>query len=372
MSLRWLDGAPDRPMHILAFGATVALLAACGSTPAATQSVSASGIAVGPSPVVPERTVSPARSIAPFVPSADILASVAVPGNPNGMVGAFGSIWVSSRHQDAVYRIDPTTDAVTARISVGAEPSYFAADADAVWVVESGTDAIARIDPVSGAVHEVTLGSAAYDGPMIAIAAGAVWAATEDPAVVKVDPTKLEVVGRIALPGAGNTAESEPEFVVTGGYIWVCRRIGSGDIGGIRRYDVKTLKLVDTLLADQDPTLFGLGVDGSTVWVDASGGASATGPLLQLDAKSGAVLRRVPRPTGGYGGPVLTNGRLWLDDPMPNGFASMDSKTGQPGPVQTLLNRATYGHWFLDLGPHELWISDWDNNTVFRVDPGGS
>jgi hypothetical protein len=37
--------------------------------------------------------------------------------------------------------------------------------------------------------------------------------------------------------------------------------------------------------------------------------------------------------------------------------------------MQALPNATTYQLWFLERTPHDLWICDWDNNVVYRVDP---
>ena len=278
------------------------------------------------------------------------------------MLDAFGSIWVSSRHTDTVYRIDPATNAITALIPVGAEPSYFVSDGSAVWVVEQGSDALSRIDPRTNTTAEVVLGWAEYDSPTLVVGGGAVWGGTEAPSIAKIDIVSHKKVGTIDLPGQGATPESEPDAVFAGGLLWVFRRTGSGADSGVGRYDPKTLRLVDTVLPGRSLDVFGLGSDGDVIW--GMDGRS----VVTLDIPTGRILSSHPRPDG-FDTVVLSGGHLWLTRLFPESFAPMNTHTGLAGTVRALPGPTTYDLRFLDRGPHDLWISDWDNNVVYRVDP---
>jgi YVTN family beta-propeller protein len=332
----------------------VALAVAIGFT------LSACSAAPSPSSV-------PSRAPVATLQRANVVATIGVPGNPSGMLDAFGSIWVSSRHTDTVYRIDPASNAISATISVGPEPSYFASDGTAVWVVESGADALARIDPKTNAVAEVPLGSAAFDGPSVVFGGGAIWAATEAPSIVKVDPVSRHVVRTIALPGEANEGASEPELAFAGGLVWVFRRNGSGDVDAVRRYDSKTLALVDTILAGRHFTVFGLGADQGSVWA-TDGGEAGGGTIYRIDAATGSVTSSFTLP-GGFSHANLSGGRLWLTYLYPLGYAALDEPTGTAGPVRAMPSISSYALWFQAGGAGDLWISDWDDNAVYRINP---
>lgn len=360
-----------------ALAVVVSLIAGCGGTspgspsPPPAQTASATG---SPAPAQPTGSPAAATPVAPsaviLAPSpassraaAHIVARIPIPGNPNGLLDAFGSVWVSSRHTNAVYRIDPNTNATSATITIAQEPSYFVSDGTAVWVVESGANVMARIDPATNKVEAVLLGPAEYDSPQPVFAGGGVWDGTEAPSVVKVDAQTHKVVGTISLPGVGATVASEPDLVAAGGLLWVFRRRGSGDITGIRRYDPVTLELVDTISAPPGKTfdVFGLGADDGAVWTRAGG------PILKLDAVTGETLASFAGPYNAF--VQLTGGHLWQTITHPEAFGPIDMGTGIAGAEQALPGTGTEVLWILDRGPHDLWIADWDNNVVYRVDP---
>lgn len=357
-------------MRALAFLAALAVVAAAcrGSSVALTPAnQTASASAVGSAATVPTPAGAGGSVLAGPTPTATrfpsqparILATIQVPGNPNGMLDAYGSVWVSGRHTNAVYRINPASNTITATIDVGGEPSYFADDGQAVWVVQSGKNAMARIDPRTNAVTWVVLGPATYDSPTPVVGAGAVWNGTEAPSVAKVDVRSQQVLGTIDLPGPGATVESEPEVAFAGGLVWIARRTGSA---GIQRFDPTTLALRDTVLPGHPVLLFALGSDGDVVW------AQEAASILELDATTGRIIAQLPMPTD-FDGVNLSGGRLWLSRSYPVAFSLMDPKTGRPGVAFALPGQATEGLWFLDRGPHDLWVSDWDANAVYRVDP---
>jgi YVTN family beta-propeller protein len=57
-----------------------------------------------------------------------------VGGDPSAVTAAAGSIWVASRGDGTVSRVDPAKNEVIDTITVGASPTALAADANGVWV----------------------------------------------------------------------------------------------------------------------------------------------------------------------------------------------------------------------------------------------
>jgi class 3 adenylate cyclase len=106
-----------------------------------------------------------------------------------------GSVWLTSFRDSAVYRVDPESLQVQARIGIFEPPQEIAVGADSVWVTTSS--ALVRIDPITEEVVErIPL---APCGPTcltdVAVAAGKVWAIHFDAErLVVVDPTREEGV----------------------------------------------------------------------------------------------------------------------------------------------------------------------------------
>ena len=69
-----------------------------------------------------------------------------------GLVYAFGSFWVPETYRDQVWRIDPATGGVQARIGTDRYPALLTAGGGSVWVSQGEAGSVARIDPGTDAV----------------------------------------------------------------------------------------------------------------------------------------------------------------------------------------------------------------------------
>jgi len=91
-------------------------------------------------------------------PSGDatIEATIEVGADPIGIASGEGSLWVVNADINArrgsVSRIDPGSGAILATIGVGAVPLEVAVGAGGVWISNSADDAVSRIDPSSNQV----------------------------------------------------------------------------------------------------------------------------------------------------------------------------------------------------------------------------
>jgi streptogramin lyase len=174
---------------------------------------------------------------------------------PYGVVAADGAVWVANHDAGNVARFDATTGKLVASIPIlapgGSGPANLATDGKRVWVtasrspkvfeidaatntlktsydvspgwacggstfdgtnvwVTSGHDqadpcheddawSVSRVDPATGDVTHVDVGGRPMD---VAVGLGAVWVVVDKPhpALVRLDPATLEVVGRLPLP----------------------------------------------------------------------------------------------------------------------------------------------------------------------------
>jgi len=71
---------------------------------------------------------------------------------PIGVVSGAGAIWVAAADGDAVWRIDPATQKVTAKVEVGDTPLRVAYDGKLVWATVFSADRVVAIDPASNQV----------------------------------------------------------------------------------------------------------------------------------------------------------------------------------------------------------------------------
>jgi peptide/nickel transport system substrate-binding protein len=99
---------------------------------------------------------------------------------PNGIAIGDGGVWVADTGDNAVVRIDPSTQAVITTIPVGDNPLGIAVGAGSVWVANSGNGTVSRIDPQTNRViATVAVGGSPQ---ALTIADGRAWV-TVDPSV---------------------------------------------------------------------------------------------------------------------------------------------------------------------------------------------
>ena len=106
-----------------------------------------------------------ANQLIEISPSTDrVVARVGTGVSPTGVVVAAGSVWVSHQHTSAIWRFDPHSLAVTARIPAGATGHFdstlgpLSAGRGAVWVSEPFQGRVQRIDPRTDHVTTLDVG----------------------------------------------------------------------------------------------------------------------------------------------------------------------------------------------------------------------
>ncbi len=203
--------------------------------------------------------------------SGDPLESVASEYLPVGIVEAEGDMWVANHHGQptgAVWRIEPDTGQVVARIPVGTSsidgPQFMAAGAGSVWVGVPSLTAVVRIDPQSNAV-----------------------------------------IATIPVPDGGVCGQ----LVADDEAVWVAPGL-CGD-GSVARIDPSTNTVVASIESPLWDAAFGGALGFGSLWLSTDGGP------IQVDPDTNAVLTRlVLEGSKEFGGGDITagEGSLWIHD----------------------------------------------------------
>lgn len=77
----------------------------------------------------------------------EVLARIPVDKRPVAVAVGEGAVWVGKLGDGTVDRIDPATNRVTATFPVGGEPASLTVAFGSVWVLNRGNDSLGRIDP---------------------------------------------------------------------------------------------------------------------------------------------------------------------------------------------------------------------------------
>ena len=130
--------------------------------------------------------------------TAKVVRRVHVSGQPEGLVSAFGAVWVV--RQQARRLTEITASGVGRSFPLGDEPRLVTASDSAVFASNFGAGTITRVDPASG---KSTTSKTLCTGPqdMVAID-NVVWVAcTPDNKVIAVDADSLRMLGDVSVDG---------------------------------------------------------------------------------------------------------------------------------------------------------------------------
>jgi len=195
---------------------------------------------------------------------------------------------------DTLERVDPTTDAVVARVALLGSPAAITADADAVWVVDS-TGVLTRIDPVTNrVVATIPLGSLGFS---VTSTPDAVWASGQDAdgtqsLLWRVDPATNTLTATI------DTADPCSALASADDDTWA-------ECGTAHHLDPST----NQLAATTTNALNGLAVGPEAVYaVDTAGNLTVLDPTT----RRAAHLLDVPALSEGL---ALGLGSLWIANP---------------------------------------------------------
>lgn len=266
---------------------------------------------------------------------------------PCGVVGDDSAVWVSGFGSNTLYRIDPTTRAVTDRVPVGAAPCGLGYGAGSIWTSDYLGDSVTRVSSSTRAVlATIKVGKQPFDA---AFGAGSAWVTNGgDGTVSRISPATNAVVATIAVgKGPGGVA-------VVGDSAWVA--VASGEVV---RIDTQTNKVRQRVRVGRGLATWLSHGDGS-LWV-ATPDDSA---VAQVDVVSGRVLGRASGVTRGADGDVL-GGDVWVPLRGTTGIVRISRATRRAVPVPLpLLDGFVLAGAF-----GQVWVPDYGGTDVLVVRP---
>ncbi|SBT40790.1 Vgb family protein [Micromonospora auratinigra] len=145
-----------------------------------------------------------------------VVRTIAVDGLKGGFPVAFdGAVWVADLDgsSNQLWRIDPASGRVTAKVPVGPHPSEVAFGFGSGWVTDR--DGLTRFDPFTGSVQKrFTNAGHQLDG--VAVTTDSVWVGSiGDNQLVRIDPRRDEVTGRVP------DIKGPRQIAVVDGQLWV-------------------------------------------------------------------------------------------------------------------------------------------------------
>lgn len=282
------------------------------------------------------------------------VAKIHIGGDPDWLAMGFGSVWVSVPKTDEIVRIDPSNNAIQARIAVDQEPCYgIGIGPSRVWVLNCKGQTLTRIDPRRNKVDLRVPVSIAPEGEgSIAVRYKSVWfIANEDG---KSDTlTQLNAVN-------GHTRKKikvgKDSAVVTLGFgsVWIT---SSGE-NAVYRVSPVSGRIIARIPVAPEPR-FTVAYN-KWLWVLSQ----SDGSVSRIDPAKNKVDRVVKAHVPGPGGDIAGGqGYIWLA-----AAGTPLTRISQSGRIMD-----QYGNYpgadAIRFGFNSVWISDHAKGDVWRIDP---
>jgi YVTN family beta-propeller protein len=258
------------------------------------------------------------------------------------------ALWVGSTGPDAVSRIDPQTNTVTATVKLDGEPcAGLATGFGSLWIPLCGKlPMLAKVDQKTGTLTKVfKVGPAAAEGG-VTTSQDSVWLVIDKHGTLaRIDPATGAIRQRIALPpGSYNPRYSD-------GKIWVTRADGAE----ITRIDATTGAKTATIATGPGPRFL---TDGAgAIWTLNQG----DGTLTRVDTRTQAATS-ISLETPGHGGDIaFGEGMIWTtvnNTPL----SVIDAARGA-----LLCQWKGAGGDSLGIGFGAIWLTDYKAGTVSRI-----
>ena len=120
-------------------------------------------------------------------PSTGRFSTVDVGGRTEGILLAFGQLWVTLPGSNEVLRLDPTNGETLAHVTTGPNPNEIIVGDGVVWVSEQSGASVIAIDPASNEIERFPTGA----GPdRMAWSAPNLWVAESGGTSLSIFPTR--------------------------------------------------------------------------------------------------------------------------------------------------------------------------------------
>jgi YVTN family beta-propeller protein len=285
---------------------------------------------------------------------ARVAAAIPIPAGFNAVAVGEGAVWVLNNDSSTLFRIDPGTNAIVARIRFVDTAEDAAAGAGALWITHPAVDAVSRVDPSTNAVTAtIPVGSTPAG---IAVSDDAIWVANSGgPSVSRIDPRTDRVVATIPVGPLRACCTEHMSLSADSTDVWVALP----NLNALVRIDPRTNMATNTVHVPYTPCAFVVAGDGA-VWNSGGSCGDAIGRLDSRTRTVASVIYGEPHPVG-LG---LAFGSLWVAALRASSVDRIDPQTGK------LVSRLRVGGHpvHVRVGFGSIWVDD-DTGRVLRLEP---
>jgi len=302
---------------------------------------------------------APATQPIPRLPLArlPIVKRIAVPVGPAWLETGFDSVWLTKIKSRTVFRIDPATNKIVARIAVGSNPELgLGMGLGFVWVPDTKDRTLTQIDPTTNKVVRVIPVNIPDDTEgSIGVGEGSLWVltnegGTDSGTLSRIDPVSGRIVANIPVKPKSHAA------TVAFGAVWVT----STGAGNVVRVDPARNAVVAEIPVHAAPRFLAGGENG--VWVLSQ----SDGTLARIDPGTNHIVATIDVGVPGEGGDLAVGEHfVWVSaERVP--LTQIDPATNK------VVRQFAGGRRddTMRVGFGSAWIVDENHGQIWRVDLG--
>jgi YVTN family beta-propeller protein len=225
-------------------------------------------------------------------------------------------LWLNDFDANLVYRIDPASLKVVAKIAVGPNPEGLAVDPmdGAIWVANHRGGTVDRIDPATNkVVAKVAVGKAGLSGPhAVGLGLGSVWVGVPNTSsVYRIDPLTNKVEAAIEMPANASPCSG---FAFSEQAVWTPSCFDTTTLVRIDPLTNKVVATIDLRGYGGDPIL----VDGFP-WLAVASTGVGPARLVRIDPATNTIDKVVSLGDAFMGANlVVASGSVWVADLLNN------------------------------------------------------
>jgi hypothetical protein len=280
-------------------------------------------------------------------PAPPAIATFHVGHRPNGVALAGGAVWVTSRSEPEVERLDPESGRTLPATRVGPGAAGIIADGDSVWVALKDAHQVVRIDASGKIARRIRTGAAPT---RLALGLGSLWVAVSW-------TDGADVLIRFGRDGRERDRWTIPHGIVSlaaaGDHVWIAETT-SPEVMRLdpRRDDLRHWTTVADAVSDIS---FGAGFLWATM---ARSGTIARISLAEPDTQVQSPVDHVPLRT------VVAGGRLYVTVNLDHQLAIVDPATAKPTGQRIDVPPNPFA---ITADDRSLWVTGVGDDTLTRV-----
>lgn len=260
-----------------------------------------------------------------------------------------GWVWAvnNSKISTTIARINPNSNEIVAKMELDGMPEDIEVGQGGVWVTDSSYDQVLQLNSNSNIIKaKIPLDQPAGE---IATSPGIVWVANNTTqSITKIDSASHEIKQIINLPNISTISD----LCFGAGALWVASIDGT-----LTKIDPDTNKITASIKLSSPPE--NIAVGSNSIWVTLPEEKS----LCRINSSNNKIVAKIKC---GKGNDLVTNSnKVWVANYSEGTVTPIDPNANKCGDSVKVCTKIRNIAWGLDF----LWVASNNDGTVCKVDP---